>query len=103
MLKTILAAALVAAATPALAQDPAPRIAVAYADLNLNTAGGVAELDRRIDRAVDRVCPDAIGPYIQEIRAAAKCRKQTAAVAQTHRDAVIALASRPQAVATAAR
>lgn len=101
MLKTILAAALVAAAAPAFARDSAHRIAVAYADLNLTTAEGIAELDRRIDRAVDRVCPEAIGPYLQEIRAAAKCRRLTAAAVAAQRDAAIALAAPPQA-ATAA-
>ncbi|RJY09553.1 UrcA family protein [Aurantiacibacter aquimixticola] len=45
------------ALSPALAsaQDQAS-VAVAYDDLDLSTLEGVAELDRRVDRAARRVC-----------------------------------------------
>ena len=57
-MKAGLAAAMIAgtmAATPALAEK-AESVRVTYHDLNLTTPGGLAALDRRIDRAAMRVC-----------------------------------------------
>ena len=58
LIKTSISAALLLAAAPALAA-PAPGNSsetVSYADLNLASPAGIAALDRRIDRAVRRVC-----------------------------------------------
>ena len=49
-------AALTAVPSPAIARDAGPTQAVSYADLDLTSPAGVAALDRRLDRAVDRVC-----------------------------------------------
>ncbi|WP_162925336.1 UrcA family protein [Aurantiacibacter odishensis] len=57
-IKASLAAALVAGATvgaPAFAEE-GELVTVSYNDLNLATPGGIAALDRRIDRAAMRVC-----------------------------------------------
>lgn len=62
-ISTLVGSALAAAAmsmtfTPAaLAQEAQPRtVGVTHSDLDLTTAEGVAELDRRIDRAAKEVC-----------------------------------------------
>ena len=57
-IKTGLAAALAASAMPAAPVSAAEgdSIAVRYADLDLSTADGVEELDRRIDQAARDVC-----------------------------------------------
>ena len=53
-----LALALAAAglAVPAAAADEAPSIAVRYSDLNLTSAEGQQQLDRRLERAAREVC-----------------------------------------------
>jgi UrcA family protein len=60
MIRPLFAAAsafgLVLAAPPALAGSADNHIVVEHADLNLSTAQGMAELDRRIDRAARKVC-----------------------------------------------
>ncbi len=54
----IAALGLVATAAPAVAQEGAD-ITVTYDDLDLNTAKGLKELDRRIEKAARQVCePD---------------------------------------------
>ncbi len=55
---TLLAASVAASAavvTPAQAEPP-KSVEVGYSDLNLRTSEGIAQLDRRIDRAIDTVC-----------------------------------------------
>lgn len=52
-------AALFATAIPASAQPApdAPKASVNYGDLNLSTPAGRAALDRRVERAVAKLCP----------------------------------------------
>ena len=49
---------------------------VTFGDLNLATAAGQTELDKRVALAINEVCPDALGnvPHYQRQDAAA-CRK----------------------------
>jgi UrcA family protein len=103
MFKLLVSAALIAAGSPAFAQD-VPSASVRYADLNLASPEGVAEFDRRIARAVTTVCPEAIGPYVQEIAAANACRATTLASVKQRRDALLATArTGPEASAVASR
>ena len=53
-----LALALTAAvlAAPVLAADEAPSVGVRYGDLDLTTAAGQRQLDRRLERAAREVC-----------------------------------------------
>ena len=80
--------------TPALAQavpDAAPRI-VRHADLRLDTASGVARLDRRIEIAVREACGTS-GSFDRAGRKAIeRCRTATLAQATSQRDRVIAAA-----------
>ena len=65
------AAGLVAIATPAAARDAR----VVYSDLDLATASGRAELDKRIDRAATAACSvePATGTRIRTTSAVRKC------------------------------
>lgn len=107
MLKSYLAAALLAsAATPALAA-PAPSapgiVTVSYADLDLGRAEGRAALARRVRQAVAAMChADRRGPVAQWM-AADLCVRETqaqadlqvaAAVARTGGDPSVRLATR---------
>jgi UrcA family protein len=76
MLKTLTALALLAAPIAATAQT-APdgiRVPVAYTDLNLSTGAGVAELDRRISRAVDKACPPMKSLRLSQVQALQNCK-----------------------------
>lgn len=64
-------------AAQAMAQDEGPyRAAVSYADLDLASPAGRATLERRVERAVDRVCPARPLPSELDKRATYNtCRK----------------------------
>jgi UrcA family protein len=59
------ALALLAFASPALAAPrspaPAPRLSVPYSDLDLNNAKDAKTMVKRIQRAADAVCREALG------------------------------------------
>ncbi len=78
MLKmSLIAAALCAAAAPALAQDLDADIlqrTVSYADLDLSSPAGVAAFDRRIDTAVTEVCGHLDHYDLKAQRAILNCR-----------------------------
>jgi UrcA family protein len=60
MFTALASLSLLLAAAPAVTVDPAAATSrVHVSDLNLNTTAGRAELDRRLRRAVDAVCPAA--------------------------------------------
>jgi len=84
------------ATPPILAQGPveAPTAHVSYADLNLRTEEGVAKLDRRIHRAVTRLCA---AEGIAALRARVqirKCRETASLRAQPQKLQAIAAARR---------
>ena len=59
MFKTTLALAVAGAtliAAPVMAEEQRRTVGVDYGDLDLSTAEGAAELDRRIDRAAREAC-----------------------------------------------
>ena len=82
--------------TPAAAAtDPigAPAsVTVSYRDLNLHSAAGRAELDRRLDRAVRAVCPAPDLRNLREVRAADACRETALTAANRQRDVALASA-----------
>jgi UrcA family protein len=51
-----------------------PDVRIAYADLNLASEAGRAEFNRRIDRAVNTVCPEAPTRLLAEVQAVRRCR-----------------------------
>ena len=63
--------------SPAIARDAGPTQAVSYADLDLTSPAGVAALDRRLDRAVDRVCGHPGRFPLPENRRIQKCHEET--------------------------
>ena len=63
-----------AAARAETAIDPAPRVLVRYADLNLATTDGVARLYRRIVAAAQQVCPAAPSRELRRAAVAEQCR-----------------------------
>jgi UrcA family protein len=66
-------------AAPALTDENAPRrVAVSYADLNLDTAGGQAVLTARIHRAAEAVCgPEPDSRDVKAQMAFRRCMKQS--------------------------
>lgn len=59
-----------------VAANHGPDVRVSYADLNLASPAGRAELDRRIDRALDTVCPAAPTRLLAEVEAVERCRAE---------------------------
>jgi UrcA family protein len=84
----LIAASLVLAPSAAIAAEtgPAPQIQVKYSDLNLASADGVAELERRIERAAKKVCGASrlpTGSRIADIDARQCVAKAKASAAQS--------------------
>ena len=96
-MKTLILAALVAAAIPAmpaLAQDAPRTVAIAYGDLDLGTAQGRARFDLRVLHAARAACGT---PSPADLRGRIKqdeCVAEIRAAAAPQRDALVALASR---------
>ena len=77
-------------ASPAQAAPAPTRAAVPYADLNLDRAADVAELDRRIGRAVRSLCGAASGVDPLGNKKIRDCRAGTRAAVAPLRDRAIA-------------
>lgn len=81
MMKTLIPLALILApaAIPlaAKAQLQAASVHVSYADLDLSRAADRATFDRRLDRAVDQVCPTERPGYLTRSPAALRCQAAT--------------------------
>ncbi len=98
MLKSIAAAALLAAGVPAVAQAQQVQhdIHVSYHDLDLHRPGDVRILDNRLRSAISSVCPDdrTADPVVKlEVF---YCRKAKHAEVAAARKAALAKASAPQ-------
>ena len=65
---------------------------VPYADLNLATSEGIEELDRRLDRAVMRVCGETY-PRPHAITTIAQCKRVTKRDLKPQREYAIARAN----------
>ena len=105
-MKTLILAALVAAAIPAmpaLAQDAPRTFSVAYGDLDLGTAQGRARFDLRVLHAARAACGT---PSSADLRGRIKqdeCVAEIRAAAAPQRDALVALASRRADTAAGSR
>ena len=101
-MKTILIAALLAVpAAPAFAQDS---VHVAYNTRELATAAGREKLQRRVQRAVVRVCgTDRVPGTMLPDHVVRSCYKTTADRARPQVDRAIALANRGTEVASVGR
>jgi len=89
------ALALVAAATPspAFALEPVTATSIVRtADLDLSSANGERELDRRIVQAAREVCGEASNVDLEGRNAVRQCRDETIAVAAAQREQLLAAA-----------
>ena len=94
---TFAIAALVAAIpSSAIASDEPPTEKVRYGDLNLATEEGVEALDRRLDRAVKRVCGEAHTRDLITQRAIRECERTTWHDIRPEREFAIAQATGQQ-------
>jgi UrcA family protein len=89
-------------ATPAIAQG-ANSVRVPYGDLNLASQSGIAALDRRLDRAVERVCGNAPIQDLSARRRIERCRTETWQSIQDDRQVAIARSTGQQDVQRAER
>lgn len=90
----LLLAGLPAIASAQYAPAEAPRdVHVTYHDLDLHSAAGIAVLDRRLSRAVSRVCPDDASTDVASRLAAARCRTAKRADIMAQREVALARAS----------
>ena len=105
-LASALVTALAIKAAPALAQDtPAGEIAVAIvktADIDLGSATGQHQLDRRLAQAVRDVCGTASEADLKGKNEVRSCRDDTLARARADKDAVLAAARRGALIAVSA-
>lgn len=93
-------AALVAAhSSSAVARSDQLTERVPYGDLNLTNESGIKALDRRLDRAVERVCGFATAREISQQRAIDKCRRETVNSIRNDRELAIAKANGLKALA----
>jgi UrcA family protein len=101
---SIVAAAALLTAVPVLASDAGVK-RVAYADLQLESDSGRAELQRRLDRAVASICSvDGVPASAALTAEEARCVTETTASLSGSVDAAIrANRARATATATAAR
>ena len=89
-------------ATPAIAQA-SHTVRVPYGDLNLASQSGIAALDRRLDRAVERVCGNAPIQDLSARRRIERCRTETWQSIQDDRQVAIARSTGQQDVQRAER
>jgi UrcA family protein len=92
---------------PAFAEQPAqPNVNVSYvrtADLDLSTATGRHQLDRRLSVAAREVCGTASDVDLEGKNDVRKCRDEVLARAGAQADALLAKAERGGVIAIAAR
>lgn len=95
MFKIITAAALATTLTAmpiaAQAEEQLPEVVISYADLNLDSKAGREILDRRISRAVEKVCGGpALQPNLSFARPIRKCVSQVSMAASKAKDLAVA-------------
>lgn len=106
MMKTIsIALALIAAtgAAPAFAEPLTVTSIVKTADLDLSSARGQHELDRRIVRAANEVCGEASNVDLDGKNAVRQCRADTIAAATSKREVLLASAAAGLPIVIASR
>ena len=73
-------------------------VRVSFADLNLDSPGGRASLDRRLSRAVDLVCGTPRTANFDEAATINACRKIAEASASSQRQVAVAEAQRHSSI-----
>lgn len=97
-----IAAAVLAAAVPAAAQDVRTR-SVSYSDLNLTTPAGVERLDGRVRRAVETMCGQPHSTDLTGQSEMRRCRVSAWESYATQRPVLIAARSTSRRVVVASR
>jgi UrcA family protein len=84
IVRPLVAAALLAVAAPAFANQPAgvERLVISTSGLDLSTTTGQAALERRVGLAIDRLCESQVFATVESADALAECRAQTRAEVQ---------------------
>ncbi|QNQ08831.1 UrcA family protein [Sphingomonas alpina] len=105
MLKLLLPALLLSAGATdaAFARNAQPDVHISYHDLDLRSQAGITQLDRRINRAINAVCPDPVGVDLQLKLAISKCRRIKAAEVSGQRIGALASATRADVSIAASR
>jgi UrcA family protein len=86
----LLSAALLMASAPFAASPAQTRsISVHSYDLDLSTQAGQAEMQHRIQRAVNRVCGPSVGANLDDVTAAVACSKTAQANAMSQYEAMV--------------
>ena len=99
------ATAAVIRAAPALAEPASAEVNVSFvhtADLDLSTAGGQRQLDRRLAQAAREVCGTASDVDLEGKNEIRRCRDQVLAKAKAEREALLAAAERGATIAITA-
>lgn len=92
-MKTILAAAALAAAWSGAPASAQPTRTVAIRDLDLSRRADIARFDRRLADAARAVCADTSSSLYGSYAAAKGCERATRRAVTVQRDAVVARAS----------
>lgn len=97
MFTALASLSLILAAAPAVPQDTATATArVQVSDLNLASAAGRAELDKRLARAVYAVCPDVQTiANVRAVQQARSCKAETRVRVARQRQAALVAAGVP--------
>ena len=92
MITALLSLSLLAIAAPAVTDPVAAPVSakVSYHDLNLGSAAGRAQLDRRLARAVRAVCPAPDHRDLHQLQAAEECRAVATRAADGQRQLALA-------------
>lgn len=98
---TVLAA--LAAPAPQTAPDRAPSVTVRHSDLNLARAKDREIFDRRIARAIEKLCPLTQTGQSTRSLAGLHCRRDTLARVTRQRDRAVAQATAPVLLSASAR
>ena len=76
MLKYLIPAACIVASLPiaAMSQEAPTSVHVAYRDLDLQSAAGVKLFERRIEGAIETICPEFTNMELARKRVVERCR-----------------------------
>lgn len=95
IIRPLVAAALLAIAAPAFADQRAAsaKLAISTSGIDLSTASGRKALERRVDNAIDRMCGKPVLGTRAEAEALEACRSETLAEVQPQMQAMLLRAS----------
>jgi UrcA family protein len=95
IVRPLVAAALLAMAAPAFADQPAAsaKLAISTSGIDLSTPNGRKALERRVENAIDRMCGKPVLGTRDEAEALEACRSETLAEVQPQMQSMLLRAS----------